>query len=390
VANVTGAEARICNKKNTLAVFGRLNVSQKFTHENSPDYGYQYLASISKPSGKFQYRISREEINKNYNPNDLGFLLYNNETNNQLRLTYFNPDPFWKVINTETHLITLYSTLNQPAKFKTLLFSLEHSTTFTSYWSNGLAANYQPLGYDDYYEPRTWGKVFKIPMSYWIQWRLSSDSRKKFSYYNELSLGECPGLSYSEYNVGLSPRFRFSDRFSMTLSLNYSKELNNYGWVETDYTTGPEPTIYFGRRDISTFNNILSSQFIFNTKTSLSLRVRHYWSQAEYFQYYTLNNDGYLDPSSYWQNNNINFNAFTVDLQFVWYFAPGSELSVVWKNLINTMGDVIENSYFTNFSNMIDAPQTNSFSFRVLYYLDYLYIKKAFSKKKIKDNQGHS
>ena len=86
---------------------------------------------------------------------------------------------------------------------------------------------------------------------------------------------------------------------------------------------------------------------------------RHYWSQANYLQYYTLNNEGHLDPSSYWRNHNINFNAFTVDLQFVWYFAPGSELSVV----------------------MIDSPQTNSFSFSVLYYLDYLYIKKAFSKK---------
>jgi hypothetical protein len=384
VANITGSEARICNKKSTLAVFGRLNVSQKFTYENSPDYGYQYLASISKPSGKLQYRLSREEINKNYDPNDLGFLLYNNETNNQLRLTYFNPDPFWKIINTQTDLIILYSTLNSPANFKTLRLSLENMTTFTSYWTNGLAADYQPLGYNDYYEPRMWGKVFKVPSSYWIQWRLSTDARKIFANYSEFSFGESPGLSYGEYTIGLSPRLRFSDRFSMTLLFQYTKTMNNYGWVSTDYSAEPEPVIYFGRRDISTFNNILTSQFIFNTKTSLSLRVRHYWSQAEYFQYYTLKNDGYIDPSNYWQNNNINFNAFTVDLQFVWYFAPGSELSVVWKNNINSSGNMIETSYFHNFSEMISSPQTNSFSFRVLYYLDYLYIKKAFSKKKSK------
>jgi hypothetical protein len=312
----------------------------------------------------------------------MGFLPYNNETNNQLQLTYYNPDPFWKVINTETHLITLYSTLNQPVKFKTLELSVEHVTTFISYWTTGIEAEYYPLGWNDYYEPRLWGKVFKVPGIYWMQWKLSSDARKKFSNYCELGFSDCPGMRYNEYSIGLSPRFRFSDRFSMTLSLNYSKELNSTGWVETDYTTEPEPTIYFGRRDISTFNNILSSQFIFNTKTSLSLRVRHYWSQAEYFEYYTLNNDGYLDPINYWQNNNINFNAFTVDLQFVWYFAPGSELSVVWKNNINTSGNMIETSYFRNFSEMISSPQTNSFSFRVLYYLDYLYIKKVFSKKK--------
>jgi len=381
-ANVTGAETRICNKKSTFDVFGRFNVSQIFSDGNAPDYGYSFTAYISRPSGKFQYRLLREEINKNYNPNDLGFLLYNNETNNQLRLTYYNPDPFWRIISTQTNLFTLYSTLNQPAKFKTLRFSLEHETTFKSYWSTGLEAEYQPLGYDDYYEPRVWGEVFKVPMSYWFEWKISSDGRKRFQYFHDLTFGECPGLSYSEYSIGFYPRFRFSDRFSMTLSVQYTKALNNYGWVNTDYSAEPEPVIYFGRRDISTFNNILSSQFIFSTKTSLSLRIRHYWSQAEYFEYYTLNNDGYLDPINYWQNNNINFNAFTVDLQFVWYFAPGSELSVVWKNNINTSGNMIETSYFRNFSEMISSPQTNSFSFRVLYYLDYLYIKKVFSKKK--------
>ena len=64
VANVTGSEARICNKKNTLAVFGKVNISQKYAVDNSPDFGYQYLAYISKPSGKFQYQLKREETNK--------------------------------------------------------------------------------------------------------------------------------------------------------------------------------------------------------------------------------------------------------------------------------------------------------------------------------------
>jgi len=382
LANVTGAETRLCNKKNTISAFGRFNVSQKYNGDNAADIGYQYLAYISKPSGKFQYRLLRQETNKKYDPNDLGFLLYNNETVNQLRLSYYELDPFWKIINSQTDFFVMYSTLNQPASFKTLRLTLQNVTTFSSYWVTSLAAEYQPLGFYDYYEPRIWGKVFKSPMSYSLEWYLASDARKMFRHQQNFGIGYCPGFDDFNYNIGLTPRIRFSDRFSMTLDLQYSKELNSYGWVATDYYSGLEPVIYFGRRDITTFNNVLTTQFIFNTKTSLSLRARHYWSQADYLQYYTLNNDGYLDPSSYWQNHNINYNAFTVDLQFVWYFAPGSELSIVWKNLINTMGDVIENNYFMNFGDMIDSPQTNSLSFRVLYYLDYLYIKKVFSKKK--------
>jgi hypothetical protein len=57
-------------------------------------------------------------------------------------------------------------------------------------------------------------------------------------------------------------------------------------------------------------------------------------------------------------------------------------MSVVWKNVINTMGDELEQSYLTDLGNTLRAPQTNSFSVKVLYYLDYLNIKKAFTKKK--------
>jgi hypothetical protein len=102
-----------------------------------------------------------------------------------------------------------------------------------------------------------------------------------------------------------------------------------------------------------------------------------------------LNTEGNLDNTIHTENANINFNAFTVDLQFIWYFAPGSELSFVWKNLILTQGDQISYSYFDDFNKTISAPQTNSFSIRVLYYLDYLLLKKAFSKKPKNDTQAY-
>ncbi len=169
-----------------------------------------------------------------------------------------------------------------------------------------------------------------------------------------------------------SPRMRFNDHLSFTVSATLEKELNNYGWVATSFDSLQNPTILFGRRDITTVNNILTATYIFNTKASLSLRARHYWSQANYLSFYSLNTDGDLDPASFIDNQNINFNAFSVDLQFIWYFAPGSEMSVVWKNLINTWGDQLEHNYFTDLSNTLNAPQTNSFSVRILYYIDYL------------------
>ena len=56
-------------------------------------------------------------------------------------------------------------------------------------------------------------------------------------------------------------------------------------------------------------------------------------------------------------------------------------MSVVWKNAINTYGDQLATGYFDDLANTLSAPQSNSFSVRVLYYLDYLWVKKALSRK---------
>jgi len=198
---------------------------------------------------------------------------------------------------------------------------------------------------------------------------------------NSYELKNSPENKNFAFFLGIAPRLRINDRLSFTLSIDFEKDLNNCGWVNTILDSAENPTIYFGRRDIQTINNILSAKYIFSNKASLTLRARHYWSQADYLQFYTLNRQGSLDPCTYTENANISFNAFTVDLQFIWYFAPGSELSFVWKNLILTEGDQISYNYFDDLSKTISAPQTNSLSIRVLYYLDYLMLKKVFSKK---------
>jgi len=174
-------------------------------------------------------------------------------------------------------------------------------------------------------------------------------------------------------------RMRFSDRFTTSLTVGYDANSNDFGWVDTKYDTLMNPLILFGRRDVTTISNILNIKYIFNTKLSLNLRGRHYWSRAEYLDYYKLNEDGNLTSAVYPEDPSMSFNVITADLQFVWYFAPGSEISVVWKNYIQTMDDKIRITYRDDFVNTIKAPQANSFSVRVLYYLDYQRVKKVFT-----------
>lgn len=374
VANVTGTEANIKNRKNTIGVFGRFNLSQKYLEGINPDFGYQYVLSIEKPSGKFQYDISREVLNDTYDPNDMGFLPYNNEVSNSLQLSWREMDPKGKILNHQTFFNVEYVTLFKPDKFKTLDFSVNNNITFKNFWSNSLGISCQPLGYDDYYEPREWGRVYKKPLNYSADWSLATDGRKPFRYQHAVGFTNSPENDNFGYYFRLIPRFRISDRISATLQIGYEQENNNYGWIPG--ILSDSAAIWFGCRDITTFNNILTVRYIFSTKASLSLRARHYWLQARYSSVYTLQEDGSLAEAPFIEYPGINFNTITADLQFVWYFAPGSEISVVWKNLTNTISNQPEDNYFRNLGNTLGAEQANSFSVRILYYLDFLSLRK--------------
>ena len=73
---------------------------------------------------------------------------------------------------------------------------------------------------------------------------------------------------------------------------------------------------------------------------------------------------------------NYNVNYFNIDMVYTWQFALGSFVNVVWKNSIGTFDRNVANGYFKNAGTTLDAPQLNSLSVRVIYFLDYLSLKK--------------
>jgi len=389
IANVTGLEGRVGNKPNTFQVFRRLNIIQQYLANYSPSIGYRYEASVARPSGRFQFVLCRGSMNNTYKPNDMGFLTNNNQDKNYLTLSWNVFTPVWKINRNQSTLFIYYSTLNQPYSFQELRFELNNFTQFRSFWSVYLEGGIEPLGTNNFYEPRVWGYVFKSPLSYDFTWNMGTDIRKPVRLSSTLTLANSPDFRNFRYMIGLTPRFRFSDRFNLIFTIQYEKNMNDRGWVETVVDSAGVPVIYFGRRDVMTLNNILDTRYIINTKLSVSLRLRHYWSQVSYLDYCTLDPDGSLRPDNYWQNHNINFNAFSADLQVIWYFAPGSELSLVWKNDITTQQAELVKYYPDDLSNTLSSPQTNSISLRILYYLDYLNVRKLFQGRQRKpDNKA--
>jgi len=179
-------------------------------------------------------------------------------------------------------------------------------------------------------------------------------------------------LGQKGYSFSIMPRFRFSDKLFIIYSFTQEFEYNSVGRIARDSITN----VYMGMRNVITIQNSLNAQYTFNAKSFLNLKFRHYWSSYKYNSYYLLNNDGTLTRNNYVSDSDNNTNYFNIDLVYQWNFAPGSVLSLVWKNSIASEGNTIEHNYFRNISDVWNTDQTNSFSFKILYYLDYQTIRR--------------
>ena len=123
---------------------------------------------------------------------------------------------------------------------------------------------------------------------------------------------------------------------------------------------------------MNTFENVINATYALNNKAGISFRMRHYWSGAENKEFFQLQDNGtLLSDVNYNENKDNNYNAFNIDLVFRWIFAPGSELSLAWKNSISTSGERVISDYWNNFSKTWKSDQINSLSLKILYYIDY-------------------
>lgn len=380
-SNVTGGETKLVNKAATFAFKGRLNVSQTYREIYKPLFGYQSLLNFYRPGGVIRYSLVSQVTDNHYDVNDMGFLEKNNEIQNEGALSYNIFKPVWRIMKSKTELGIEYYTRYQPYALIFLDIELNNGTVFKNYWEFYEEIAYRPKGYYDYYEPRVEGWYYHRPPSWDGSFGFTTDLRHKLAVDFGAGFMFYPENNGSELLFSLQPRYRISDRLTTSIMCSINPAQNDYGWVDTQYDPEQNPLIYFGRRDVLAVNNVLDARYVFTKNISLNLRARHYWSTVEYLDFYTLLPDGELQPASYEQNEDIDFNAFNIDLQFAWYFAPGSEMSVVWKNNILTQGDNPSGNYFDAFAETIQSPQTNSLSLRILYYIDYPMIKKAFGRK---------
>ncbi len=376
MANVSGSEVRFVDKNNFYAISGRFNLSQKYYSDQDNEFGHSYDFNIGKISGKFKYAYSQSAISDTYDHNDMGYLAHNNNLNHQLSFDYNEYSPFWKVMNMSHSIDIEYSTLYKPRKFSSFDIKTSSRTTLRDFTSINIGTNFQPKGSEDHFEPRVDGWIYKRPASHHFNIFISPDYRRtyvtdiKFQYTGTSEKGRNSVL------FSLSQRIRLSDQFNMIIASEFKKDNKSYGYITDSLSLNNDHVIIFGQRDIQTITNTIESSYIFTNKASLSLRLRHYWIRATYNNYYNLNQDGSLAKNVYINDNDFNVSAFNIDMVYTWNFAPGSELLLVYKNAIYTNIDNSVNNFFDNLKYTFDSPMINSFSIKILYYIDYQSLKK--------------
>ncbi len=375
-ANVTGTTFKFANKNYTYALTGSGFISQKYYSHAAPEFGGHYDLSFGKISGNFRFSYNQLLETKKYDPNDMGFNAINNKFNNTLSLQYDLYTPFWKVLNWYNSLEISYNTLYDGLKYTSLTIDGSTNTTNTKYLTLGANLEAQPVEGHDYYEPRVEGWMFKTPAYVFQNIWVSSDYRKKFALDWSLGIQYSGKYKSTGIDFSLSPHYRISNRIMLVYLLWTNKIMNDVGYVMDSLDQSGNTVILFGRRDRLTVMNLLEANLMITSTMSIDLRARHYWVSAPYLSFYQLQTDGSLAGVEYSQDVDINYNLFNLDLTYIWNFAPGSQISMMWKNAINTYDQENPPNFFHDFRRTMLSPASNSFSIRIIYYLDALYFKK--------------
>jgi len=376
-ANVTGLLWHVEDKKSNYNIDGSIKITAISDDINNSNTGKAFDTSIGKQSGKWRGEIGYNFEDKNYNPNDLG-ILFNN--NNQSFYGFVG----YRLLKPKGVFNNYGINLNYKVNF------LHESDTYTgsyfdlAFWSNtksrhalGGSINISTKG-KYFNEPRqgnTSGIFFETPLRLNLNHWGETNTTKKLSLRYYMQYTYFKDNAKRGYGFNLTPSYRFTNQFSIKYSFNFDKLNNDQGYVTKDGND-----IIFGQRDRASYENSISGKYNFSTKSSLSLAFRHNWTKVPYKDTFLKLNttSGTLESSNYNSNHNISFNSWNLDVNYVWQFAPGSQLIALYRNSIMNQDSNSSLNFFKNLDNLFQQPNRNVFSLRLVYYIDYNRLKNIF------------
>jgi hypothetical protein len=380
-ANVSALVWDLNTKKNTYNLSGDFKYS--YVNGITAKKGIYSSLNIGETSGQYRYSLGADIITKDFDNNDLGI---NFQTN--YYSLYGNAN--YRILNSTKYLNSFNLNLNAFSQFQketglvqgnNFNISANINNKKNHYFGIGINAN--PLENYDFYEPRTENRFVLIPSRFGSWFYFSSNYNYKFAFDFNPSFTKFDEAGRNNYGFSAGPRYRFNDKFLLNYNFNFMRQNNNKGYVDSvdnDANSSTPNAIIFANRNVITYSNSIYGKYALNSTMTFNLSLRHYWSYAENKNFFALTDNGSLtDFSGYTTNKNSSFTSWNVDLSYSWWFAPGSQISVLYRNNAANFEREINNDFGRNVTNLLNNDALNhTFSISVKYFIDYNQAKKLF------------
>jgi hypothetical protein len=345
--------------------------------ENSKN-GFRSGISFSELKGNFRYNVSWWGVDKHYKQNELGYFNFLDHQRFSSRISYQILKEYGFLRNYSNYLWfhdtrTFHSS---DRKLWGLRFGNDFSTQNLMVFEADFAYSSRTRDYD---KPRTINRFIEEPANFQAKLVMKSNKNKDFSYriqWNNFAyFKEDFEEQKSQNRLNLSTFYRFSEQFSIALKSNHIDFRDDVGYLES-----VNQNIYFGRRDIRSVENNIDLSYFFDSKKWINLRLRNYWSRAKYdHTLFRLNENGKRSETDFSVldfDPDANFNIWNLDVNFEWWFAPGSNLVLLYRNQLFKSDNATKLDYFGSLNNLFDFTAQHQFSIRVNYLIDFNRIRK--------------
>ena len=387
-ANVSGISTKFNSKNNDYFIETQAVVSNIINlNENST--GHTWGLEAGKQRGNLTYGIEYYEESDRYNPNDLGFLRANNSRVGEISIGYRNFNPKNRKLNKYFTSASFSSEwLYAPNLFGGNFWNARATMISNSFNATGLRLSGTINESNDYFEPR--GENIgeeKFIRPVWTSLRawFSSNYQKRFALDVGLGYVFVERNDWWEWNYDFETRFRITNQLFFIHNWEQRFQNNSEGYAVSFGT--PEHShngIIFGNRDRINTTQTISIDYTLTNRIGLTFRLRNYNAIVNYNSFSELLSSGRLDYLENYTGNDengqsvydINYNAFTIDMLFRWVFFPGSELNIVWKNSIFSNNEKVNQNYWNTLFNSLEDGPMNTFSVKLIYWLDAQYLKK--------------
>ena len=406
-ANATRANlSYFLDEKNTYQINATGTFSRVRRAENLIN-GYAYFIGFNKVAGNFQFSASRNVESADLQLNDFGFLNAPNEVSHRAQISLNKFKPWWVFNNFRWGMSGNLGQMWDDRQFTNRGINSSMGGQLKNFWWVEAWGSVRPFHDRDYFGTFTAGRYLTMAPSWDFGGFIGTDDRKVVALRTYNYTWHRPEWNAHDWGGGGNVRVRVSNNLNFNWGLDYQIQGNQRGFTTRWEDAMGESQIIYGIRDWRSLENSFRAAYTFNNKMGINLEVRHYWAQVQNKAMRQLSADGDLvqtayDPTRYeyqldngetfvtseevtngnlvrtFNAHDVNFNAFNVYLTYNWQIGPGSFVRVVYQDVLNTGNDDAYMQFGPNFKNAISGPHQQNLSVRLIYFLDYLSVKKWF------------